>query len=508
MSCSRNLSLTTVVLLALATLASAQDWSIENLEATPTVEAGSSVTVTFDTTYSGSEVATVRPRIALVLSASGVLSQGDYVLRLFPSEEGQFRPTYARRFQTVVQIPAAISSSTYSLEAVIDPKIESADQVSVQIIASSTPAADPTVGTPDGLNDLFAGIDATSPSADSLRSVPEVFDHLWVGLKSLSFRSGSFPLRADVPLASGLRRAKIAENSKALPMDRVFFNYNRFSNTLTGSLDGASRERSLSSFTLGYENSFASGLWSIEARAPFALDDSLTFDLPGPPGTVFQASAGELGNLSLFLKSLVWRNRFASHVAGIGVDTPTGSDALVAEIFPSDPAIQAVIRNRSVHLMPFYGVLYTPTCCTYMHAFAQADFAANGNPVVDVTGPGEIDLGKLNDVNLAHFDVAIGHWLYRRCRQWGRGGWSLSGLAAQVEYHLTSPLNDEDVVGDLAMDIGEFRSLRLDASDVTVGLHAQFARTTALRVGFAFPVGGDRPFDRELIVQFNRRFGS
>ena len=37
---------------------------------------------------------------------------------------------------------------------------------------------------------------------------------------------------ADIPLAAGGRRMKISENNKALPMDRIYFNFNHFHNVV------------------------------------------------------------------------------------------------------------------------------------------------------------------------------------------------------------------------------------------------------------------------------------
>ncbi|HTN73852.1 MAG TPA: hypothetical protein VL096_01345 [Pirellulaceae bacterium] len=131
----------------------------------------------------------------------------------------------------------------------------------------------------------------------------------------------------DIPGAGGSRRVKIGENNKALPSDRVYFMYNHFENALSiqeQSLvppgPNVINQAPIDRYTFGVEKMFFDDLWSCEIRMPFNSSFSAQTENFGVGG-------GNVGNLAVILKNLLYVDESTSVAAGIGFDMPTGSSA-------------------------------------------------------------------------------------------------------------------------------------------------------------------------------------
>jgi len=305
---------------------------------------------------------------------------------------------------------------------------------------------------------------------------------------------------ADLPTAGGGRRVKIAENNKALPMNRCYFMYQHFHNALDANPNlltpGAGRAFSVDRYTIGLEKTFFDHCWSVDVRMPFSSDYGMATD-------GFAVEGGEIGNLAIIVKRLLVANECGAVAAGMGIDVPTGSD-VEGLVTPVD----FTLHNDAVHLSPYVGFLYAPTCRLFCLGFAQVDVATGGNRVdyVDTRTSTPGTFGKLTEQTLLYLDLSTGYWLYRNpC------GSGLTGLASMVEFHYTTTLQDADVVsGDVAganFQFGNFTN-RLDVVNLTVGLQAEISGCTSLRVGGIFPLdeSPERPFDAEFHVSLDRRF--
>jgi len=312
--------------------------------------------------------------------------------------------------------------------------------------------------------------------------------------------TGAVNALADMPLAGGGRRAKIAENNKALPMDRCFFMYHHFHNALEADpntlLPGLARNFSVNRYTIGLEKRFLNDCWSIDIRMPF------TEDYAWSPGK-FAVAGGDIGNLSITFKRLLAVSCTGAVAAGLMIETPTGDDATCRAV-----TTNVTLRNHAVHLSPYIGFLRAPNDRLFYQGFLQVDVPANGNRVdyVDTTVPASGTFGNLNEQTLLHADLSAGYWLHRNCCRRG-----VTGLASIVEFHYTTALQNADVVpGALAGTNFQFGNLRnrFDLVNLTAGLHAELARRTTVRVAGAFPIaeGPERPFDAEVQVSINRRF--
>ncbi|MGE0755533.1 MAG: hypothetical protein AB7F89_01240 [Pirellulaceae bacterium] len=333
-----------------------------------------------------------------------------------------------------------------------------------------------------------------------LASAPHMFgDFLGPDIR-LAASEGSQELFTDLPLVAGGRRTKLSDNNSPVVMDRAYFTFQHFHNVLQFDADPSQgtlpRDSSVNRLVLGFEHVIAGGPWSLDVRIPLLSQ-------PRYPGAPFTCDGGVLGNITLTPKWMFWTSDILILATGLGVDLPTGADSVVT-VFETEYAL----RNRAVHLLPFVGMLTTPTDRTYLSFFTQFDFAAGSNPVevtdhfFDVT----TRPGLFTEQNLLHLDLAGGYWL----EQDGAG--VLSALATLTELHYTTTLQDSDHV-DASTLFGPAATIanasnRQDALNLTAGFHAVLWNTTAVRLGAIVPLlaGDNRLFDAEFSLQINQRF--
>jgi hypothetical protein len=185
---------------------------------------------------------------------------------------------------------------------------------------------------------------------------------------SLVFRDQTGQLGSNLNLMlAGGGSYNVAENNKALPMDRVYFQYNGFANALPSNQGG---QTSLHMYSLGFEKTFFDGLWSIDLRMPF--NSGLAFN-----SNTLSSDSGNVGNLSMFLKGLLYKDESLAISSGLGIGLPTGSDSVTSTQFD-----QLTVQNQAIHLMPFLAFTAAPNEDWFFQAFTQIDFAASGNDVV------------------------------------------------------------------------------------------------------------------------------
>jgi hypothetical protein len=264
------------------------------------------------------------------------------------------------------------------------------------------------------------------------------------------------------------------------------------------------RQEPIDRYTMGFEKTFFNAMTSVEIRMPFT--GSFDATLPG-----LSVSNGNVGNMAVILKGLLYRGQNLGIGAGMGIDTPTGSST-TARLGTTNLRFQ----NDAVHLLPYVGFLYSPGDPQwgwgnglFMTGFLQFDAATNGNAVqfVDPNNGMRTGLGKFNEQDLLFVDLSVGYWLYRNpdAERW-------TGLAVVNELHYTTSVQDPDLVAGTAGGAGAVitnTSNRFDVMNYTIAVQALMFDASSLRVGGVFPLGSrqdQRFFDAELQVQFNRRF--
>lgn len=287
-------------------------------------------------------------------------------------------------------------------------------------------------------------------------------------------------------------RVKIAENGSPFPRDRVFLSHSLFDNVPLAP-GGVNVNR----FVPGFEKTFYNGLMSIETRVPFAvgLDSQISAD------GITNTSEAELGDLTMFWKSLLWcRGPFAL-AGGMGVSVPTADDVRVSQV----NGTQLIrIENEAVRLLPYIGTHHN-LGRFFAQTFLQLDFNAQGNPVrVNADGNGLTEIGTLQDTPLIYADASLGWWAYRSSNRRN----IVAGIAPVGELHFNRSLSDTDVVSIGNFQIGDAAETIALLNGV-VGIHAILHSGTTITMGFTTPLGGgnDQQFDGEFRLMINQYFG-
>ena len=298
------------------------------------------------------------------------------------------------------------------------------------------------------------------------------------------------------PSAGGgvVGRTKIADNTSPIPRDRLLFNYSYFDGVplFPGGVN-------VNRFTPGFEKTFLDGQMSFEMKIPMAT----TLDSTLVQGGVTNTSHGEFGNMAMTVKGLVLRREKFAFSGGLMVVVPTADDTLL--VLPDGTPLIA-IRNRSTHVAPFIGWLWTPNERFFAQGFLQWDVGANDNPVwINQQQGGELaPVGNLHDATFQYLDFGIGSWLYRGDSQYRR----MTGLAWTAELHWNKTLQPTDVVEAGDFRVGDFCD-NIDAFNLTVGVHVELFDKTTITAGYTCPLNGgaDRDFNGEFRLMLNRRFG-
>src|SRR5690606_12708154 len=123
----------------------------------------------------------------------------------------------------------------------------------------------------------------------------------------------------------------------------------------------------------------------------------------------------ELGNVTAFLKALMWESDTFSWSAGVGMTIPTADDVRVE----AGGRTILEIEHSAYHVLPFLGLLWTPSDRCFAQGLLQYDIDANGNPVHLSSFNNGIPTGNLSkigtadDATYAFIDLGIGYWMYR-----------------------------------------------------------------------------------------------
>jgi hypothetical protein len=314
------------------------------------------------------------------------------------------------------------------------------------------------------------------------------------------FMSLVIPDPASAPGAV-VGRQKLAENSSPIPRSRVFVNYSFFDGAALapGGVD-------VSRVTPGFEYAFLGDSVSIEVRAPFAssLDSDVNF--------FGRTSTREVtfGNVTGWLKALMWESDTLSWSAGVGMTIPTADDFTVHDggttIFE--------VGNSSYHVLPFLGFLWTPSERCFVQGFLQYDIDANGNPVYlssfnDGLPTGDLTkIGNVRDSTYAFVDLGIGYWMYRNRHCDG----FINGFAPTVELHYSAATERAETISrndfaSLGANVRAGSPGDLETTNVVLGMTAIVGTSGTLTLGYATNVGGDKQHDGEFRAYFNWFFG-
>jgi hypothetical protein len=115
---------------------------------------------------------------------------------------------------------------------------------------------------------------------------------------------------------------------------------------------------------------------------------------------------------------------------------------------------------------------------------------------------------------LMRLNLGAGYWVVRRpCADW------ITGVAPTVEAHYTTTLENAKITSGAAplsfnpptFFVSNFGNLanRIDVVDLTLGGTVEIGDRATFAAGFVIPLssGKNKPFDFELNLQLNYRFG-
>ena len=312
-----------------------------------------------------------------------------------------------------------------------------------------------------------------------LASVPDMFGDFFI-VPTFSVDTGVPPF--DVPIAGATGRAKISDHNKAIPVDRVFFNYHHFHNALaTGTFAGGNRV-SIDRFTVGGEKTFEGGRSSLEVRLPITTNTDFVAANGDP---VF---GGNVGNLFLAYKRLLFLDERTAVAAGAGLEIPTGSDATTS----NGPTVFR-FENHAVFLSPYFAIERTPTDNWFWNMFSYLDVALNEYDISRATAgvPGtQVSIGDFRPQLMWHLDLSTGVWLYRTPISGQGRAQGLTGVAAIAEVHYAATLEDASNNVFALLNVSTFGQSRnnMNIVNLTSGLHFEINRHTTLRFLGAFPI--------------------
>lgn len=369
--------------------------------------------------------------------------------------------------------------------------------------AIASPSAPPAAATASSDSEFaFSGLsDVTAPTNGD---APYMIGDFFIGSGQIVFvgKPSGNEMRTGVvgqiPSAGGSGRAKISDDNSVFPEDRVFFFYNYFDNAI---LIPSPVEHALdvNRYTPGFEKTFWDRNASIEMRIPFAGTQASDVYLGGGKDEDL-----EFGDLELVLKVLLWKGDYFAAAGGLGFNAPTAAPVRVFENASATPIF--TIDNDSFHLLPYFGVLYTPSENLFVQTFVEFDIDTNGNEVKRPIANG--DVGTLRDQNLLQVDVQTGVWLWRE-----PSARYITGLAPTVEFHYTTTINNAKFVTVPTLNgpyvLGNTAN-RIDIHNLTLGVELLLGSKSTLNIAAVVPLdkptSDNRQFDSEYFVQFNRFF--
>lgn len=358
-----------------------------------------------------------------------------------------------------------------------------------------TPGAQPS--SSDELRSYFQ-----STNRARLLDVPEMFGDFRRGGPSVTITPSliSFPsLQSEFPVAAAISGLRAGENNHTLPSNRAWVAYNYFESAFdvnTGGLVSSSAAQSLHRTTAGVELLIDEGQTSVELRMPFGSAFSRSFT---GIGNVNVGSAS-VGNLNVLLKRLLYADGGGAVSAGLGIETPTGSEGVITY-----NNITAILDPRATHFVPFVAVAQRGERW-FGQGFMQLDVASHGDRLsATLNAPGAAVLaGRIDQPPLLGLDLGGGYWLLPPEEPSG------SGLAIVGEVHYTTPLGNSDSFvssGSLAsVGVNSSGDAAYDVLHFTAGLQAALGSGWRIRPAVVVPAKRERVFDAEYLLQINRSF--
>lgn len=300
-----------------------------------------------------------------------------------------------------------------------------------------------------------------------------------------------------------LGRVKVSENMSPIPKTRFILDYNYFDEApITNGQAGVNR------LTPGLEWAFLKDIASLEVRIPVGWTVNSRQSVDG----LGNEDIGTIGDVTFYLKMLHCKTKRFALSSGMGVSLPTGKDRALADSeFPSRNFLE--IENKSVHLMPFVGLLYTPDDTFFSQLFAQCDVNACSDDVLfyDYVNTGSMQrFAKWHEGFYVYISGMVGRWLYKDFSK--RHG--INGLNVSAEVHWTQSLGTmRNIKGSFVSPDGLssesitiYRRRTEEYLNLTLGTHLLVNQRNNIGFGFCVPLFNQKQFDFETRITFSHHF--
>jgi hypothetical protein len=350
--------------------------------------------------------------------------------------------------------------------------------------APGTPAPTPAAANE---NNLFS----QGGQGDQSAMAAESFSPNMIGDSMAPTFIRVFPSLFVVSPSGGPGRFKMADDTSPLPRDRLIADYSYYNGVNYGPGFPAPTTNvrlGVNEFEPGFEKTFLSGAASIELRAPMSAIDGI---------------GNNFGNLGVALKALVFSQRDLDVCAGMSMNVPTAPNLSIAitGLPPPGPILVSpgplTVENQSVHLLPFAGALWRPSCRLFVQGYIQVDVDVSGDQVLNTYT--SFSEGRVYEPTLLYVDLGAGYWLRK-----GDCSRLISGVALISEIHVNESLGSGTTT--VAFGTPPFSSFSL--VDATAGVHLDLGQQSNVTVAYVAPLTGgpDRVFNGELRAFYNYRF--
>lgn len=285
------------------------------------------------------------------------------------------------------------------------------------------------------------------------------------------------------------RKFKAGTNNSPVPQTRAFYNFHYFDNALTAISDTSISSTDVKRHEAGFEYAFWSNLASVMVTIPASW--SIDSTIIQPTGVIPTPHDTELGNISVAFKGVLYQTCYTTMSVGLGIDLPTADD-----VYVDNGLTTFSLSNDTVTLSPFVGVLWQPTCNTFVQSFVQTALPMGENDI-EIGGVYQDDI---KEMTLLYLDTSLGAWLY----QDGCG----NGIAALGELHFSTTIGDEE---EVFFDDGFVQTAFIEDNWKALHATAGFAgvyNCWSIAPAIVLPLFNkpDRFFDWEATIQVNRRF--
>ncbi|MBY0587661.1 hypothetical protein K2X85_10810 [bacterium] len=428
-------------------------------------------------------------RWAVMATALALLSQNESWAHGFgkKKQDCETCPTVIQDGSSALMPTPTDGSSSSTIPSTPAMTIDTSDSISDALAGQYDVASGSGFAAPNMVGDFF-GTGGTSLIA--LGSEGVGYDSFG-NVTGYNRDTPGLPAGASPGTGGTVGRVKFSDNTSIVPTDRVYFGYQFFDNTRLspGGTD-------VSRFVPGFEKTFFGGKTSVEVRIPFAS----TLDSTQQVGAIGGTNT-ELGNVTLFFKSLLYTTNNWAVGAGLTVTTPTADDTVIRQ--GSSELIR--IKNQGTHLAPYLGVVYSK-CRLFSQLYMQYDVDATGRDVFLRNSSNQfLRAGSLSDESVFFVDWNVGYWIYRNTNSDSL----LTGIAPVFEIHYNQGLGNSDWVANDARIVGSTQS-QFSIINLTAGSHFLLGQRSMLTLAAVVPVtdgARGRQFDFEFQVLFNYVFG-